>query len=118
MCGEPLRASCILAGAWRSSTSVGGRCPSLREARGGTMAGRRVQAIAEGRPGVFARERGFVRTRDLTAIGIPRRYLARMCDEGLLEKVTYGHHRAADGVNKRPKLTPPSFGISMAWLAD
>jgi hypothetical protein len=21
-------------------------------------------------------------------------------------------------VNKRPKLTPPSFGISMAWLAD
>jgi len=82
------------------------------------MAGRRVQAIAEGRPVVFARERGFVRTRDLTAIGIPRRYLARMCDEGLLVKVIYGLHRAAEGVNKRPKLTPPSFGISMAWLAD
>ena len=44
----------------------------------------------------LARERGAVRTRDLTDIGIPRCYLARMCDEGLLIKVGYGIYRATD----------------------
>lgn len=43
----------------------------------------------------LARERGEVRTAELTAIGIPRCYLARMCDEGLLIKVGYGAYRAA-----------------------
>lgn len=43
----------------------------------------------------LAQERGLVRTRDLTSIGIPRCYLARMCDEGLLIKVSYGIYRAA-----------------------
>jgi hypothetical protein len=44
----------------------------------------------------LAQERGVVRTRDLTDIGIPRCYLARMCDEGLLIKVGYGLYRAAE----------------------
>jgi hypothetical protein len=56
---------------------AGGPKPSLRE-----------RAIA------LARERGAVRTRDLTDIGIPRCYLARMCEEGLLIKVGYGIYRA------------------------
>lgn len=58
---------------------AGGRKPSLRE-----------RAVA------LARERGEVRTAELTAIGIPRCYLSRMCDEGLLLKVGYGRYRAAD----------------------
>lgn len=59
--------------------SAGGPKPSLRE-----------RAVA------LVRERGTVRTRDLTDIGIPRCYLARMCDEGLLIKVSYGIYRATD----------------------
>jgi hypothetical protein len=58
---------------------LGGPKPSLRE-----------RAVA------LARERGAVRTRDLTNIGIPRCYLAQMCDEGLLIKVGYGIYRATD----------------------
>lgn len=57
---------------------VGGPKPSLRD-----------RAVA------LALERGTVRTRDLTDIGVPRCYLTRMCDEGLLEKVSYGVYRAA-----------------------
>lgn len=57
---------------------AGGPKPSLRD-----------RAVA------LALERGTVRTRDLTKIGIPRCYLTRMCDEGLLEKVSYGVYRAA-----------------------
>ncbi|BCG94112.1 hypothetical protein MesoLj131a_29760 [Mesorhizobium sp. 131-2-1] len=37
-----------------------------------------------------------MRTREMTEIGIPRCYLARMCDEGLLSKVGYGLYRATD----------------------
>ncbi len=48
----------------------------------------RDQAVA------FARERGLVRTRDLAAIGIPRCYLAQMCDEGLLVKIAHGLYQA------------------------
>ena len=58
---------------------AGGPKPSLRE-----------RAVA------LALERGTVRTRDLTEIGVPRFYLARMCDEGLLVKVSYGVYRAAE----------------------
>jgi hypothetical protein len=58
---------------------AGGPKPSLRE-----------RAVA------LAREKGEVRTCDLTDIGIPRCYLARMCDEGLLIKVGYGVYRATD----------------------
>jgi len=36
-----------------------------------------------------------VRTRDLSDIGVPRCYLTRMCDEGLLIKVGYGRYRVA-----------------------
>lgn len=43
----------------------------------------------------LAIERGMVRTRDLTVIGVPRCYLARMCEEGLLVRVAYGFYRAA-----------------------
>ncbi|WP_246722879.1 type IV toxin-antitoxin system AbiEi family antitoxin domain-containing protein [Aureimonas sp. OT7] len=31
----------------------------------------------------------------MTDIGVPRCYLSRMCDEGLLVKVAYGLYRAA-----------------------
>jgi hypothetical protein len=58
---------------------AGGPKPSLRE-----------RAVA------LAREKGEVRTCHLTDIGIPRCYLARMCDEGLLIKVGYGIYRATD----------------------
>lgn len=57
---------------------AGGPKPSLRE-----------RAVA------FVREKGEVRTAELTAIGIPRCYLSRMCDEGLLVKVGYGRYRVA-----------------------
>ncbi|WP_421579937.1 type IV toxin-antitoxin system AbiEi family antitoxin domain-containing protein [Shinella sp. M31] len=46
----------------------------------------------------MAAERGTVKTRDFTAIGIPRHYLTWMCDEGLLVKVGYGVYRARDRV--------------------
>lgn len=49
-----------------------------------------------GRAVVLARERGEVRTAELTAIGIHRYYLSRMCKERLLVKVGYGLYRAAD----------------------
>jgi hypothetical protein len=39
---------------------------------------------------------GTVRARDVSDIGVPHFYLARMCDEGLLIKVAYGRHRAAE----------------------
>lgn len=42
----------------------------------------------------LALEKGEVRTKDLTDIGVPRGYLARMCEEGLLVKVGYGRYRA------------------------
>ena len=61
---------------------AGGPKPSLRE-----------RAVA------LALERHVVRTRDLTEIGVPRCYLARMCDEGLLMKVGYGLYRAGEQRN-------------------
>ncbi len=42
----------------------------------------------------LARGRDVVRTKEITALGIPRHYLARMCAEGLLVKVGYGQYRA------------------------
>lgn len=43
----------------------------------------------------LASEKGDVRTKELTDIGVHRCYLARMVDEGLLVKVGYGRYRAA-----------------------
>ncbi|WP_258116480.1 type IV toxin-antitoxin system AbiEi family antitoxin domain-containing protein [Mesorhizobium onobrychidis] len=57
---------------------AGGPRPTLRE-----------RAVA------LALEKGEVRAKELTDIGVPRCYLARMCDEGLLIKVAYGRYRAA-----------------------
>ncbi|WP_323011052.1 type IV toxin-antitoxin system AbiEi family antitoxin domain-containing protein [Paracoccus sp. (in: a-proteobacteria)] len=65
------------------------RAEALRLA-GGPKPSLRARAIE------LAKERGLVRTRDLTEIRIPRCYLARMCDEGLLIKVGYGVYQAAD----------------------
>jgi hypothetical protein len=56
---------------------AGGPKPTLRE---------RAVSLALGK--------GEVRTKDLTDIGVPRCYLARMCEEGLLVKVGYGRYRA------------------------
>lgn len=58
---------------------AGGPMPSLRE-----------KAYA------FARQRTIVRTSDFTAIGIPRHYLAWMCEEGWLVREGYGLYRAAE----------------------
>ncbi len=58
---------------------AGGPPPSLRD-----------RAVA------LARERGEARTRDLKDIGIPRCYLSKMCEEGLLVKVGYGRYRAKE----------------------
>jgi hypothetical protein len=58
---------------------AGGAAPTLRE-----------RAVA------LAQQKGEVRTKDLAEIGIPRCYLTRMCNEGLLVKVGYGRYRAAD----------------------
>lgn len=58
--------------------AAGGPMPTLRE-----HAVRLVEKLGE------------ARTRDLTEIGIPRCYLTRMCEEGLLIKVGYGRYRAA-----------------------
>ena len=57
---------------------------------GGPKPTLRARAVA------LARERGEVRTGELTAVGIPRCYLSRMCDDGLLVKVGYGRYRAAE----------------------
>jgi hypothetical protein len=57
---------------------AGGPKPSLRE-----------RAVA------LALKMGVVRTKELTDIGIPRCYLARMCHEGLLVKMGYGRYRSA-----------------------
>lgn len=65
------------------------RAEALRLA-GGPKSSLRERAVA------LARERGIVRTHDLSDIGIPRCYLTRMCDEGLLIKVGYGIYRAAE----------------------
>lgn len=64
------------------------RAEALRLA-GGPKPTLRQRAVA------LAHKRGEVRTAELTAIGIPRCYLSRMCDEGLLVKVGYGRYRAA-----------------------
>jgi predicted transcriptional regulator of viral defense system len=40
--------------------------------------------------------RGPVRARDLAAAGVPRAYLRRLCDRGLLEQVDRGLYRLAD----------------------
>ena len=58
---------------------VGGPEPSLRD-----------KACA------FARQRTIARTRDFTALGIPRSYLALMCAEGLLIRIGHGRYRAAE----------------------
>jgi hypothetical protein len=64
------------------------RAERLRLA-GGLKPSLRAHAVA------LALEKGEVRTKDLTDIGVPRCYLARMCEEGLLVKVGYGRYRAA-----------------------
>ena len=58
--------------------SAGGPKPSLKE-----------RAVA------LVQERGVVRTRELTEIGVPRCYLTHMCEEGLLIKVGYGRYKGA-----------------------
>ena len=59
--------------------SEGGPKPSLRQ-----------RAVA------LVTRQGEVTTKELSAIGIPRCYLAKMCEEGLIVKVAYGRYRAAD----------------------
>jgi predicted transcriptional regulator of viral defense system len=41
--------------------------------------------------------KGSVRARDLDTAGIPRTYLRRLCERGLLEKVARGLYRRVDG---------------------
>ena len=44
----------------------------------------------------YIREKGLVRSRDVEAIGIPRKYLSRLVDRGLIERVGRGQYMAAD----------------------
>ncbi|WP_411909042.1 type IV toxin-antitoxin system AbiEi family antitoxin domain-containing protein [Mesorhizobium sp. Ca11] len=53
------------------------------------LAGVPMPSLTE-RAVTLALEKGEVRTKEFADIGVPRRYLARMCDEGLLVKVGYG----------------------------
>lgn len=41
--------------------------------------------------------KGAVRARDLDAAGIPRAYLRRLCERGILEQVDRGLYRLANG---------------------
>ncbi len=43
-----------------------------------------------------ARRRGAIRARDLDKAGIPRTYLRRLTDEGVLERVSWGMYRLRD----------------------
>ena len=38
----------------------------------------------------YIREKGLVRSRDVDAIGIPRKYLSRLVDRGVIERVGRG----------------------------
>ena len=58
------------------------------------LAGRPKPTLRE-RAVALALEKGEVKTKDLTDIGVHRCYLARMCDEGLLVRVGHGRYRAA-----------------------
>jgi hypothetical protein len=75
--------------------------PSVRIRKRDRDRAERIRLAGGPKPSVIERavalalEMGIVRTKDLTDIGIPRCYLARMCDEGLLVKVGYGRYRAA-----------------------
>jgi len=59
------------------------RAEALRLA-GGPKPSLRDRAVA------LANERGVVRTRELTDVGVPRCYLTRMCEEGLLVRSAMG----------------------------
>ena len=78
------------------------RAEALRLA-GGPKPSLRDRAVA------LATERGTVRTRDLTEIGIPRCYLTRMCDEGLLVKVSYGVYRSVEHKLHEPAGAQAAF---------
>ena len=44
----------------------------------------------------YVREKGLVRPCDVEAIGIPRKYLSRLVERGLIERVGRGQYMAAD----------------------
>ena len=44
----------------------------------------------------LAGETGIIRSRDLDAYGIPREYLRRLCDKGVLERQSRGIHTLRD----------------------
>lgn len=48
-----------------------------------------------------AMKNGEVRAKDLADIGVPRCYLARMCEEGLFVKAGYGPSRATASADKK-----------------
>ena len=79
------------------------RADAIRQA-GGPKPSLRARAVA------LALERGIVRTRDLAEIGIPRCYLTRMCDEGLLVKVSYGVYRSVEHKLHEPAGVKAAFG--------
>jgi hypothetical protein len=65
-------------------------CANATEIARRSYASRGLNPTLRERAAALARERGEVRTAELTEIGIPRCYLSRMCDEGVLVKVAYG----------------------------
>jgi hypothetical protein len=55
----------------------------------------------------MARERGYVRPRDLAWIGVTRPQIARLVERGLLERVGYGLYRAPDLPITEHRRLPP-----------
>lgn len=80
-----------------------------RSSRGGAE---RARALRNPKPSLrdkaldLARTLDVARTKDFSAIGIPRFYLRLMCEEGLLTRVGYGRYRAADASGGR-SVNPP-----------
>jgi site-specific DNA recombinase len=58
------------------------------------LAGGRMMFLRE-RAVALALKTGIVKTKELTDVGVPRCYLTRMCDDGLLVRVGYVRYRAA-----------------------
>ncbi|WP_367305054.1 type IV toxin-antitoxin system AbiEi family antitoxin domain-containing protein [Sphingomonas tagetis] len=50
----------------------------------------------------LAKRRGEVRTKDFSNIKVPRCYLSRMCEEGLLVRVGHGRYRLGPARSKEP----------------
>jgi hypothetical protein len=70
----------------------------------GPKPSRRERPSIRDRAAALVLKRGEVRAKDLSDIGVPRCYLARMCDEGLLIRVGYGLYRQGPAITAKSSL--------------